>query len=140
MNNTNDNPTTNPGTQPLNADHAIDPTARPLRQILETLAAHREAKARPETGETFERIDMALCFQLFRPRWIQQKEAAAEDGVEQSLVASIREEGWRALAEGGLKAMRELADRACGDNGYLLSLLDHRWDGIGTDRRGHWVC
>ncbi|MGC2075222.1 MAG: hypothetical protein WA728_04145, partial [Xanthobacteraceae bacterium] len=136
MNNANDNPITNPDTQPLNADHAIDSTARRLRQILETLAAHREAKPGPEIEDAFKPLDMTLRFQLFRPRWIQQKDAAAEDGVEQSLVASIREEGWRALAEGGLKAMRELADRACGDNGYLVSLLDHRWDGIGTDRRG----
>jgi hypothetical protein len=139
MNNANDNPIANSSAQSLNADHAIDAAARQLRQILETLAAHREAKARPETEETFKRIDMALRFQLFRPRWIQQKEAAAEDGVEQSLVASIREEGWRALAEGGLEAMRDLADRACGDNGYLLSILDRRWDGIGTDLLGHWV-
>jgi hypothetical protein len=139
MSNANDNAIAKPGTHPLNADHAIDPVARQLQQMLEALAAHRDAKAGPETEEPFKRIDMVLRFPLFRPRWIQQKEAAAEDGVEQSLVASIREEGWRAFAEGGLEAMRELADRACGDNGYLLSILDGRWDGIGTDRRGHWV-
>jgi hypothetical protein len=28
--------------------------------------------------------------------------AAAEDGIEQHLLASIREEGWRAFAEGGI--------------------------------------
>jgi hypothetical protein len=63
--------------------------------------------------------------------------AAAEDGVEQSLLASIREEGWRDFAQGGLHAMGALADRACGDDGVLLTILDHRWDGIGTHRRGH---
>ena len=75
-----------------------------------------------------------------RPRWPTQMKAAAGDGVEQSLVASIPEEAWRAFAEGGLHAMRELADRACGDDARLLTILDRRWDGIGTRRHGHWVC
>jgi hypothetical protein len=126
---------TNPGIQPFNADHTIDPTARRLRQMLAALAVRLKAKADPETQGTFERIDMPLSLERLR----QQLWAVAEDSVEQSLVASIREEGWRALAEGGLEAMRALADRACDDD-HLLSILDHRWDGIGTNRRGHRVC
>jgi hypothetical protein len=108
--------------------------------MLDGLAAHRQSKADPETDDKIVRLDFGLVIKPQPPRWMRHMEAAAGDGVEQSLVALIREEGWRALAEGGLEAMRDLADRACGDNGYLLSLLDHRWDGIGTRRRGHWVC
>jgi hypothetical protein len=32
--------------------------------------------------------------------------------------------------------MRELADQACGDNGYLLTILHCHSDGIGADSRG----
>jgi len=132
MINANDNAITNPCTQSLNADHGIDPTARRLQQMLGALCARLRAKADPDAEDTFKRVDTLLSIELFRP--------VAEDSVVQSLVASIREEGWRAFAEGGLEAMRELADRACGDDGVLLTILDPRWDGIGTDRRGHWVC
>jgi hypothetical protein len=135
----NDNATTNPAIEPANAGH-IDPRARLLRQMLDALAAHREAKADPETDDKIVRPDFGPVIRPQPPRWMRHMQAAAGDGVEQSLVALIRKEGWRALAEGGLEAMRDLADWACGDNGYLLSLLDHRWDGIGTRRHGHWVC
>ena len=132
MINANDNAMIDPGAQASNANHGIDPTARWLQQMLEALAARLKAKADPDAEDTFKRIDTLLSIELFRP--------VAEDSVVQSLVASIREEGWRALAEGGLHAMRELADRACGDDGVLLTIHDPRWDGIGTDRRGHWDC
>ena len=135
----NENATANPAIEPPNADH-IDPRARLLRQMLDALAAHRHSKADPETDDKIVPLDFGLVIRPQPPRSLRWMEAAAGDGVEQSLVASIREEGWRALAEGGLEAMRDLADRACGDNGYLLSLLDHRWDGIGTRRLGHWMC
>jgi hypothetical protein len=75
--------------------------------MLVALIAHRNAKAAPETEDHVEalHIRQALIKSL-RPRWIRQMEAAAEDGAEHSLRASIREEGWRAFAEGGIPAMR----------------------------------
>jgi hypothetical protein len=57
---TNDNAMTNPAIEPPNADHPIDPTARLLRQMLEALAAHREAKADPETDDKIVRLDFGL--------------------------------------------------------------------------------
>ena len=130
---------TDPATQPFSSDQ-VDPQACLLRQMLDALVAHRQAKAHHETEDKIIGLDFGLVIKPQPPRWIQEMKAAGQDGIERSLLASIREEGWRAYAEGGLHAMRELADRACGDNGLLLSILDHHWDGIGTDSRGHWVC
>ena len=73
------------------------------------------------------------------PLWRARMEDAAEEGVMESLYASIREEGWRAFAEGGLRAMRDLCDAACGDDARLASIVDHRWDGIGTKKGGRWI-
>ena len=98
MLNANDNAITVPGSRPSNANHGIDPTALRLQQMLGALAARLKAKADPDAEDTFKRVGTLLWIELFRP--------AAEDSVMQSLVASIREEGWRALAEGGLEAMR----------------------------------
>jgi hypothetical protein len=36
--------------------------------------------------------------------------------------------------------MRELADRACGGDGRLLTIVDHQRDGIGNRSHGHWIC
>ena len=135
-----DNAMTNPVPEASNADHAVDPAARLLRQMLGTLMQHRQAQADSESEDNLKSLDEILAIMPPPPRWIRHMEAAAKDGVDKSLVASIREEGWRAFAEGGLDAMRQLANQACGDDGRLLTLLDHRWDGIGTRRHGHWVC
>jgi hypothetical protein len=97
---TNDNAMTNPAIEPPDADHPIDPTARLLRQMLDALLAHRQAKADPETEDKIVPLYVGLVIKPQPPHWIRQMEAAAGDGVEQSLVASIREEGWRAFAEG----------------------------------------
>jgi hypothetical protein len=114
--------------------------ARLLQQMLHALVAHRLARADTELDDKIVPLAFALAIKPRPPRWMQRMEAAAADGVEQSLLASIREEGWRAFAEGGLHAMRTLADQACGDDGRLLIIVDHQWDGIGTRRLGHWVC
>jgi hypothetical protein len=83
---------TDPVPEPSNANHPIDPAARLLRQMLDALAAHRQSKADPETEDKIVRLDFGLVIKPQPPRWIRQMEAAAGDGVEQSLVASIREE------------------------------------------------
>lgn len=108
-----------------------------LRAMLETLVEHREAVwlATPEEPLT---IICAADLPLL-PSWRSRMQRAAEDGVKESLHASIREEGWRAYAEGGLAAMHALFDAATGDNDYLAGILDHRWDGIGNKRGGIWV-
>jgi hypothetical protein len=67
-------------------------------------------------------------------------EDAAKDGVMASLYASIREEGWRAYASGGLAAMHDLANAACGDSAYLSGILDHRWNDIGVNASGVWCA
>ncbi|MFZ3238573.1 MAG: hypothetical protein WA184_24820 [Stellaceae bacterium] len=121
-------------------DESGNPVARRLRQILDALVAHRTAKADSETDDKIVPLHVALVLKPQPPHWIQQMEAAAKDGVEPSLCASIREEGWRAFAEGGLDAMHQLAGQACGDDGYLETIIDHHWDGIGTRSLGHWVC
>jgi hypothetical protein len=139
MINANDNPISNANTERLNNDHPADPGARLLRQMLNALIQHRQAQADAETEDSLKSLDEILARMPPPPLWSSRMKAAAEDGIEQSLLASIREEGWRAFAEGGLDAMLHLADRACGDDLRLLALLDRHWDGIGTDRCGHWV-
>lgn len=105
-----------------------------LRDMLEALIEHREKSSAPTRW-------VAVNFEeVLEPRWKSRADAAAKDGIEQSLHASIREEGWRAFAEGGLPAMHELCDEACGDNDYMAVIVDHRWDGIGNERRGVWAC
>jgi hypothetical protein len=81
----------------------------------------------------------ALDDGIVPPRWVSYLERAARDGVEESLCASIREEGWRAFASGGLDAMLDLADRASGEINVLYAIIDHCWDGIGTEASGYWV-
>jgi hypothetical protein len=116
---------------------AITDHAPQLRKMLETVVERRKTRQ----GEPAE-----LCIitpaQLGEPlpRWQARMQAAETDGATQSLHASIREEGWRAFATGGLKAMHALADRACSNNNYLISILDHRWDGIGTPEHGVWTA
>ena len=128
------------GTERLNNDHPADPAARRLRQMLDALQQHRAAQANTESGDRLKSLDQILAMLPLPPLWLTRINDAAEDGIEQSLLASIREEGWRAFAEGGLDAMRQLADRASGEDDRRLTILDHQWDGIGTDRHGHWVC
>jgi hypothetical protein len=135
----NDNARTNPGTQPMIADR-IDPAARQLRQMLDALIQHRAVQANTESEDRLKSLDQILAIMPLPPLWLTRMKAAAGDGIEQSLLASIREEGWRAFAQGGLRAMRQLADRASGEDDRRLTILDHQWDGIGTDRRGRWLC
>jgi len=135
----NDNARTNPGTQPMIADR-IDPAARQLRQMLDALIQHRAVQANTESEDRLKSLDQILAMMPLPPLWLTRMKAAGEDGVEQSLLGSIREEGWRAFAQGGLRAMRELADRASSEDDRRLTILDHQWDGIGTDRRGRWLC
>lgn len=112
-----------------------------LKQIVDALLEHRRAKAASEPDKPLGTISPASWGDSpLPPPWRSRIEHAAEDGVQESLHASIREEGWRAFTEGGLDAMRELADRACGENDYLLGIVGHRWDGIGTDAGGYWVA
>jgi hypothetical protein len=134
-----DNARTNPVPQLRNAD-PIDSAAHQLRQMLDALIRHRAAQANTESEDRLKSLDQILAVMPLPPLWLTRMKAAGEDGVEQSLLASIREEGWRAFAQGGLRAMRELADRASGEDDRRLTILDHQWDGIGTDRRGHWLC
>lgn len=114
-----------------------------LREMLEAVVERRKARAAKARGSGEVEVKVYSAAELFAgpllPRWRVWMESAEEDGVMQSLYASIREEGWRAFAEGGLKAMHDLSDRACGNNGRLAVILDHRWDGIGTNQGGHWV-
>ena len=135
----NDNASTDPATETLQAD-PIDPAARPLRQMLDAFIRHRAAQANTVFEDRLKSLDQILAMMPLPPLWLTRMNAAGEDGVEQSLLASIREEGWRAFAQGGLRAMRELADRASGEDDHRLTILDHQWDGIGTDRRGRWLC
>jgi CHC2 zinc finger len=107
------------------------PAAR-LREMLEALEAHRNDKseARPP-GEAKIELVAGTYFTIEAP-WRARMKRAAEDGVQESLRASIREEGWLAFAIGGLAAMHSLADAACGQRpGLLDAMLDHSWDGIG---------
>jgi hypothetical protein len=134
-----DNARTNPVPQLRNAD-PIDPAAHQLRQMLDALIRHRAAQTNTESGDRLKSLVQILAVMPLPPLWLTRMKAAGEDGVEQSLLASIREEGWRAFAQGGLRAMRELADRASGEDDRRLTILDHQWDGIGTDRCGHWLC
>lgn len=115
--------------------------ARALRSMLEELVRHREAMAASAPYEPLEVFDAGdITLDELPPLWRERMEQAAIDGVEESLHASIREEGWRAFAEGGLDAMHALVDEACGDSDYLSSIVDHRWDGIGTEAGGYWVA
>jgi hypothetical protein len=110
-----------------------------LRAILEALAARLAAKAENTPEGTFTPLDFkALEDGPMTPRWVSCLERAARDGIEESLHASIREEGWRAFASGGLDAMRELADRASGESNVLHAIIDCRWDGIGIEASGYW--
>jgi hypothetical protein len=110
-----------------------------LRVILEALVARRAAKGATAPEELFTPVDFAaLDDGPVPPRWVSCLERAARDGVEESLHASIREEGWRAFAWGGLDAMRELADRASAESDVLYTLIDFHWDGIGAEASGYW--
>jgi hypothetical protein len=109
-----------------------------LREMLKTLVEHRQQHAQDQPAKSI--IITNFSSKPLPPQWVSRMQNAAKDGVKESLHASIREEGWRAYAEGGLKAMHQLADDACADNNHFASILDHRWDGIGTDKNGHWVC
>jgi hypothetical protein len=140
MINANDNAMISPSAERLDANLPADAAARLLRQMLDALLDHRLARADTQADDKIVPLMFALALKPQPPRWIQQMEAAARDGVEQSLLASIREEGWRAFAEGRLDAMRALADRACGDDARLLTIVDHQWDGIGSRSCGHWIC
>ena len=120
--------------------HPASERAGLLRHMVDALLTHRLAQADANADDKIVPLVFALAIKPQPPRWIQRMEAAAKDDVEQSLLASICEEGWRAFAEGGLAAMRALADRACDDDGGLLTIVDHHWDGIGTHAAGHWVC
>jgi hypothetical protein len=112
-----------------------------LRAILEALAARLAAKAGRAPEGTFAPLDFkALEDGPMAPRWVSCLERAARDGIEESLHASIREEGWRAFASGGLDAMRDLADRASGESNVLYAIIDHRWDGIGAEASDYWSC
>jgi hypothetical protein len=115
--------------------------ASELRKMLEAVVERRKARAAAAT----ERVPLTIyCAGDIKwplpPLWRSRMENAEKDGVMESLYASIREEGWRACAIGGLYAMRALADRACGDSERLSGILDHRWDGIGTSEKGVWCC
>ena len=139
MINANDNEITNAATETLDPDR-IDPAARLLRQMLDALIHHRAAQAKTESEDRLKSLDQILAMMPLPPLWLTRMKAAGEDGVEQSLLGSIREEGWRAFAQRGLRAMRQLADRASGEDDRRLTILDHQWDGVGTDSRGRWVC
>jgi len=139
MINANNNAVTDAATETLNTDR-IDSAARPLRQMLDALIQHRRTRTDSHSEHRLRSLDQILAMVPLPPLWRLRMKAAGEHGVEQALLASIRDEGWRAFAQGGLDAMRELADRASGEDGLMLTILDREWDGIGTDRRGHWVC
>jgi len=111
-----------------------------LREMVEAVVRHRKAAAAttPDDRLLITRVD--LSGPPPRPRWVSRIERAAKDGVLESLYASIREEGWRAFAEGGREAMSALAERACGDDPQLMNIVDHRWDRIGTEARGYWIA
>jgi|SRR5215469_11316484 len=112
-----------------------------LRAILEALAARLAAKAASAPAGTVAPLDFqALENGPMAPRWVSSLERAGRDGVEESLHASIREEGWRALASGGLDAMRDLAGRASGESNVLYAIIDHCWNGIGAGASGYWVA
>jgi len=108
--------------------------------MLDALIQHRAVQANTESEDRLKSLDQILAIMPLPPLWLTRMKAAAGDGIEQSLLASIREEGWRAFAQGGLRAMRQLADRASGEDDRRLTILDHQWDGVGTDSRGRWVC
>jgi hypothetical protein len=112
-----------------------------LRNILEAVVERRNNLARSEgSGEIVIVAAAEIMSRTLLPRWQHRAEAAARDGVMESLYASIREEGWRAFADGGIKSMHAMADRACGDDDYLSAILDYRWDGIGIQGKGIWVA
>lgn len=108
-----------------------------LRDILDALESHRAAKrlSEPETPPKL----IWACDIKPLPEWQWKMNRAAKDGVEQSLLASIRDAGWRAFAAGGNDAMLRLAEQAChGKRDYLAVTLYHNWDGIGVEGKGHW--
>jgi hypothetical protein len=112
-----------------------------LRAILEALAARLAAKAGSAPEATFAPLDFkALEDGPVGARWVSCLERAARDGIEESLHASIREEGWRAFASGGCDAMRELAGQASGESNVLYAIIEHCWDGIGTEASGYWAA
>src|SRR5438105_2687205 len=77
-----------------------------LRDILEAVVERRKNRERKEgPGEIVIVTAAEIMSRPLLPRWQCHAEAAAQDGVIESLYASIREEGWRAFSGGGIKAM-----------------------------------
>ncbi len=77
-----------PEDQSLSADRG-QAGARLLRQMLDALVEHREAERDTAAEEKVAVLHTALVIRPPRPLWVMRMEAAAEDGVEQSLVASM---------------------------------------------------
>jgi hypothetical protein len=103
-----------------------------MRAILEALEAHRAAKAASalevdqlaEAASELEPKNAELAdLEDIPPRCMLALEALARDGVEESRHASIREEGWRAFAEGGLDAIIWPTRRVATATGYMRSSL-----------------
>jgi hypothetical protein len=116
--------------------------AQELRAMLDAVIQHRSAVVATMTDDQGEIgfISPSRLIGAPLPLWKARLKNAAKDGVIEFLYASIREEGWRAFSEGGLKAMHELFEVACGDRYELEDILDHRWNGIGTDAGGYWAA
>ena len=121
--------------------------ARRLLEILRAEDARRVTLAATEPDEPLRMVVPITVADVTDitpppPRWISCLQRAAEDGVAESLRASIREEGWAAYAQGGLDAMRALYDAIEGHpkGGIRFAVrLDKAWDNIGCSR-GLWVA
>jgi hypothetical protein len=122
--------------------------ARRLLEILRAEDARRVTLAATEPDDEPLRVGVPITVAEVAditpppPLWISRLQKAAEDGVAESLRASIREEGWAAYAQGGLDAMQALCDAIEGHpkGGIRFAVrLDNAWDNIGCSR-GLWVA
>ena len=133
--------------RPMKANGWLASATRRLLEILRAEDARRVTLAATEPGEPLPLVVPITVADVTDvtpppPRWLSRLQKAAEDGVAESLRASIREEGWAAYAHGGLDAMHALCDAIEGHpkGGIRFAVrLDKVWDNI-SGRDGTWVA